>query len=510
MWKKLFSSLVPRNGTYPEQSSSEDIKLKDENIPSNLKGTLDIFKSIYSIPDNRDAKIRVLKIREWNKKAAVLFISTITDVKVVEERIIEPLLLNKDSQNKLEDIVTTQTFNSLSVIKDILVEINRGNSVLFVDGHPQGYIFDTSSFQSRAIGIAESEVILKGPKEAFIEKAAINISLIRKKIRNENLVVESMVVSKRSKNEVFMMYVKDLASDELVQSIKDRLDSIDADAIQNLGLLEQYVEDRKTSLFPTVLYTERPDRAASFLEDGNVILLMDNSPSSLVLPVTFWSFFHNPEEHYLRFPYGNATRALRMIALFIAIFTSSIYISITNYHAEMIPPDLLLAIASTREKVPFPVAIEIFMMEIAFELIREAGLRVPSPIGPTIGIVGALILGQAAVSANIISPIVIIVVALGGLSSFSVSDISMNYAIRLIKFLFIFAASMFGIFGMTSLFIAGIYYMVSIKSFGVPYLSPKSPGFISSGDTIFRRIISNERFRPGYLKPKDIVKKGRG
>jgi spore germination protein KA len=222
MWKKLFSSLVPMNGSYPEQSSSADIKLKEENIPSNLEITLDIFKSIYSIPDNRDAKIRELKIREWDKKAAVIFISTITDVKVVEERIIEPLLHNKDSQNKIEDIVTTQTINSLPVIKDVLTEINRGNTVLFVDGHPQGYIFDTSSFQSRAIGIAESEVILKGPKEAFIEKAAINISLIRKKIRNENLLVESMTVSKRSKNEVFMMYVFETRPHKYFQYMTNR------------------------------------------------------------------------------------------------------------------------------------------------------------------------------------------------------------------------------------------------------------------------------------------------
>lgn len=172
----------------------------------------------------------------------------------------------------------------------------------------------------------------------------------------------------------------------------------------------------------------------------------------------------------------------------------------------MIPPDLLLAIAATREKVPFPAIIEIIMMEIAFELIREAGLRVPNPIGPTIGIVGALILGQAAVQANIVSPIVVIVVALGGLSSFAIGDISMNFAIRISKFLLIISAGFLGIFGMTAFFSLGLIYLVSIKSFGIPYLSPLTPKYISSDDTIFRRVLQNEVFRPGYVKPKELEK----
>lgn len=502
--------LTPRNTPYTEVPSNEIIALKEKELNGDIEETLKTFQKLYSIPDNRDAKIREFVIPAINKKAAVLFISTISDTKDMEERVIKPLLLNTDSSIEMNQVIQSQTLSELKFIKDVLTEVNRGNTVLFLEDKAVAYVMDTADFQARSIGVAEDEVILKGPKESFIEKAAVNISLIRKKIRNENLVVESITVSKRSHNDVFIVYIKDLVNDELLKDVKKRLSEIDADAIQNISLLEQYIEDRKYSLFPTLLYTERPDRATSFLEDGHIVLLMDNAPSSLVLPATFWSFFHTSEEHYLRFPYGNATRALRLAALCIALFTSSIYISITNYHAEMIPPDLLLAISSTREKVPFPVFIEILMMEFAFELIREAGLRVPSPIGPTIGIVGALILGQAAVQANIISPIVIIVVALGGLSSFSVSDISMNYAARLTKFMFIFSAGMFGIYGMTAMFIVGVFYLVSIKSFGVPYLAPKSPGFISSGDTIFRKLITSERLRPGYLKPKDIVKKGRG
>ncbi|RKJ29946.1 spore germination protein, partial [Butyricicoccus sp. 1XD8-22] len=276
------------------------------------------------------------------------------------------------------------------------------------------------------------------------EDVAANISLIRKKIRNENLVVESVTISKRSNNELYIVYMKDLVNDKLLKDVKNKLNSLDVNAIQNLSVLEEYIEDSNKSLFPTILSTERPDRTVSFLEDGYIALLMNNSPDSLILPATFWSFYHNPEDHYLRFIFGNFIRLLRFLALLITLFVSAFYIAATNYHVEMIPSDLLLAISATREIIPFPAIIEILLMEIAFELIREAGLRVPNPIGPTIGIVGALILGQAAVDANIVSPLVVIIVALSGLCSFAVGDISLNFSIRLVRFLFIFSAALFG------------------------------------------------------------------
>ena len=325
--------------------------------------------------------------------------------------------------------------------------INSGSAALFVEGDTQCYVFETTEIKSRGIESSQNEVIVKGAKEAFTEKIIDNISLIRKKIKNENLIVESTVISKRSRNDVFLVYEKDLVNEELLQTIKDKLATIDSHSIIDLSILEQYLEERPRSLFPTILYTERPDRAASFIQEGHIILLMENSPSSLVLPATFWTMFHSPEDHYLRVPYGNFIRILRLFALFVSVFTSSFYLAVTNFHVGMIPPDLLMAIAGTRERVPFPSILEVLLMELAFELIREAGLRVPSPIGPTIGIVGALILGQAAVQANIISPIIIIVIALSGLSSFIIIDISMNFAIRITRFLFILASGFIGIYG---------------------------------------------------------------
>ncbi|RKQ15604.1 spore germination protein [Oceanobacillus bengalensis] len=482
-------------------------KDNSEKIDSELTKTVNIFKTIYSYPDNQDVTIRNIHINGLNKDGALLFISTITDTKVIDEYVIEPLLKNQDSEVKIDDLVSVPSISKTTAIADICTEVNNGSAVLFVDEETQAYILNASNFESRGIEKPENETVVKGPKEAFIEKASTNISLIRKRIKNENLVVETQTVSKRSNNVAYIVYIKNVTNDDIVDKVKSRLHTMDVDAVQNLSLLEQYIEESHVSIFPTVLNTERPDRAVSFLEDGYVVLLMDNSPDSLVVPATFWSFYHTSEDHYLRLPYGNFTRVLRLFALFVTLFTSALYVAVVTFHVEMIPPDLLLAIASTRELVPFPALFEVLLMEIAFELIREAGLRVPSPIGPTIGIVGALILGQAAVEANIVSPIVVIVVALGGLSSFAIGDISMNFAIRLSRFIFVIAAGVFGMYGMVALFTLGVFYLVSIRTFGVPYLAPMTPTYKSSKDTIFRKMLQNEIFRPGYMKPKDMKKK---
>ncbi|RFU66397.1 spore germination protein [Peribacillus saganii] len=508
IFKRILKKIKTPTPNPPEVSSHGDIALKKQNIKETLDQNLKIFKYLYTVPDNVDVKIREITIPSLNRNAAILYIASISDVIDIEERILHPLLHHSDGSGKIENIVSAQTLKTAQKIEDIVNEVNGGVTALFVDGDRQCYLMEMQNFQSRSIGMAENEVVLKGPKESFTEKAIINISLVRKLIRDENLVAERTVISKRSNNGLFMLYVKDLVNDELLNEVKSRISKLDLAAVHSISFVEQLIEERKSSLFPTVLYTERPDRASAFLEEGHIVLMLDSSPACLIVPTTFWAHFHNPEEHYLRYPYGNFTRLLRFLALFIALFISPLYVAIANYHSGMIPPDLLLAIAATREKVPFPAIIEIIMMEFAFELIREAGLRVPSPIGPTIGIVGALILGQAAVQANIISPLVIIIVALGGLTSFAINDVNLNYTVRLMKFIFIFAAGILGVYGLTASFILCLFYMVSIKSFGVPYLAPYTPTYRSSEDIVTRKRIGSERFRPGYLKPKDSIKKG--
>lgn len=462
----------------------------------------------YSYPENIDFIVRELVLYPYRKKVAIFFVPSLANTSVIDEEIIKPLILGENTSHThdIASMVSGSAIKKETVIKKAIKEVNTGDTLLLIEGDRTSYIVKTATVEGRSVEKPQNETTLMGPKEAFNEKASTNISLIRKKIRSEDFMVEQMVIGKRSNNEVYLVYNRELVGEKLLKEVKERIQSIDKDAVQNLSLLTQYIEDRKSSLMPTILQTERPDRAVSFIEDGYIAVIMNNSPFSLVLPATFWSFYHSADDHYLRFFYGNFTRFLRMIAMFITLFVPAIYIAITNYHVEMIPTDLLLAIAGAREKVPFPAILELLIMELSFELIREAGVRVPTPIGPTIGIVGALILGQAAVEANIVSPIVVIVVALTGLSSFAIGDVNLNYAIRIARFIFLLASSLFGIFGMVGIFILVLSYLSVMKSFGVPYLAPLTPNYQSSNDTIFRRMLKNEHLRPAYVKTTDLTK----
>jgi spore germination protein KA len=272
-------------------------------------------------------------------------------------------------------------------------------------------------------------------------------------------------------------------------------------------MLEQYLDEHPYSLVPSALNTERPDRACAFLLEGHVILIMDNSPAALVMPITIWSLLHSAEDHYMRWAYSNFMRVIRLLALFVAVMTPSVYIAVATFHEEMIPTDLLLAIAATREQVPFPALLEVLLMEFAFELVREAAVRVPTVIGPTIGIVGALILGQAAVEANIISPILVVIVAMTGISSFTIPEPSLNFAVRITRFILLFAAAFMGFFGIALVIACMLAYLTTYTSYGVPFLSPLTPYYRSSADMILRMPLHKERFRPENLRPRDLIRK---
>ncbi|WP_428912292.1 spore germination protein [Niallia sp. Krafla_26] len=496
-YKRQINNEMPDEGANPEKGTF---------FSGDLQNDIPHINQLYSYPENIDFVLREFTIQTIGKKAALFYIPSLTDEQLIDGGIIKPLITKDKDILDVPSSISVTAVREEKEVEKAIKDLNTGDTLLMVEGQTHAYIIKTAKVAGRSVEKPQNETTLLGPKESFNEKAEVNISLIRKRIRNEDFIVEKMTIGGRSNNEVFIIYNKELASEKVLGEVKGRIRSIKKDAVQNLSLLIQHIEDRKISLVPTILQTERPDRAASFIEDGHVIVIMNNSPFALVTPATFWSFYHTADDHYLRFIYGNVTRFLRIIAMFITLFTPSIYIAITNYHMEMLPTDLLLAIAGAREMVPFPAILELLLLELAFELIREAGLRVPTPIGPTIGIVGALILGQAAVEANVVSPIVVIIVALTGLSSFAISDVHFNYMVRTVRFGFLLAAGLFGIFGMIGCFMVCLIYLTTLKSFGVPYLAPLTPNYKSSGDTIFRKILTNERLRPEFTKTKDLSK----
>ncbi|GAA0290708.1 spore germination protein KA [Gracilibacillus halotolerans] len=487
----------------PTKKEKEDQKLP---IHPTLTENIDKMKQLFSYDINKDFSMRTLTIQQDQKKGCLFYYGSIVDGAMINEHIIKPLFENKG--DSIKNIVTIENVEETTEFKTVIQNINSGKAMLFVDGEGIAYAMDVAKFEHRNVAKSENESVIKGPQDAFTESLNVNLSLIRKQLHSKHLINEGIQIGEKSVSEVNILYVKDLVNDDILNNIKERINDINADTVRNLEVLEQYLEERPYSLIPTMLYTEKPDRAASYLEDGFIVLLMDSSSACLIVPVTFWSFFHSPEDRYLRFLYGNASRIIRLCCFFLTSLVSATFVAITNFHSEMIPPDLLLAITASRERVPFPLIIEILLMELAFEIIREAGLRIPNPLGPTIGIVGALILGQAAVEANIISPIIVIVVALSGLSSFALSEVNINFTVRLMRFIFIIAGGFFGMLGLTGAFLLFFMYTASVRSFGVPFFSPMSPHFISSNDTIFRSTIQKEKYRPDYIKPKDIQKKG--
>lgn len=462
---------------------------------------LDKIKELYSYPLNEDFKIRELFIEQQRKRVFIVYLSPIIESQKLRESVINPLINMKENTH-IPSILHSEEVRKIDSLQDGVMAINNGSALIMEEEQEIGYAVDLAKFEARSIGTPQNENTVKGPKEGFTESLNMNVSLIRKRLRSEHLISEKIPINRPGTEFATLLYLNHIANDEIIRTIRNQISHIEVDYILNIEKLEQLLEERPYSLFPSILYTERPDRAVSYLEEGHVVIMNGSSSACLITPATFWSFFHTGEDHYLRFLYGNFSRLVRIFGLFITLFTSALYVGITNFHHEMLPPDLLLAIASTREKVPFPVVVEVLVMEFSFELIREAGLRIPSPLGPTIGIVGALILGQAAVQANIVSPIVVIVVALSGLASFTISDISMNFSLRLLRFLFIFSSGILGIYGVGVSFLAFICYLTSLKSFGVPFLAPLTPYYPSSKDTLFRRIFEREELRPNFVFPK--------
>lgn len=480
---------------------------------TNLEQNLTLIKKSFIVPTNKDLNIRNIYIKSLKCDGALVFIDVMVDSKIIEKEIIDPLLSvvtlhsGGDDLSKLEkEVLTVKELERLSSLDDITSSILKGNTILLVQGISECLSLSTTGFEHRAVEKPTNENVLKGPKEAFVESAKTNISLVRRQVKYETLITENLSVGKKEIDTVYMMYIDDVVDKDIVNDVKNRLAKIDSEFIQNLSMLEQYIEERSYSLIPTVLYTERPDRASSFLHEGHIILIMNNSPSCLVVPVTFFAFFHTGEDQYERWSYGNFIRLIRVFSFFIALMVPALYVAITNFHQEMIPTDLVLAISGTRETLPFPAVIEVLLMELSFELIREAGTRIPTSIGPTIGIVGALILGQAAVEANIVSPILVIVVALTGLSSFAIPDISFSYMIRITRFILILFAVTFGFLGISTFLAMMIAHLVSINSFGVPFLSPLAPHYRSSKDLIVRAPVWKQWVRPFNLHPKDKTK----
>ena len=490
---------------------------KQEPLFKDLAKNRGLLEEIFDLPTNQDIIVRDFLIPSLDRKALIIYVDGLADRNTQSFAILQPLMVLSpgEAENVKEPIILAyeklvpgHQVEKTKDLKDVINGVLDGSSILLIDGSDQALVIETKGWEHRGVDRPNNEPVVRGPQESFVENFRANTASVRRYIRDPKLITEIFRVGKRSQTLVAVMYIKDIANPDLVEEVKYRIQSISetVDFIPETGTLEEYLEDHPKSLIPQMLSTERPDRLGAYIREGHVGLVMANSPFSLVIPTTFTIFIHSAEDYYLRWPFGNFIRFIRASAIFIALMMPSLYIAIVNYHQEMIPPDLLMAMTAAREAVPFPAIAEILFMEFSFELIREAGVRIPSIIGPTIGIVGALILGQAAVSASIVSPILIIIIAITALASFVVPNYNASFAVRILRFIFVILAGFLGFFGIAFGVFLLVLHLVTINSFGIPFMTPITPYKPKNKDRVIRPRDYDQPYRPIYLRPLDWIR----
>ena len=504
--KASYQFSLPANHEKNTAQDNKQISDESSNVFTNLDKNLDYIKTKYNLLINSDIVTRefILNARGKQYKAFLLYIDGMVDSQILNDFVLEPLMMrNKNNlfNNEQNRVISESSTNNITVRKvkkfnladyvenclipqnnlkhqssfeDIFSGVNSGNCALFVDTLNVAFDIDVKGFKQRSIDKPENEIVIKGSHEAFVENIRTNTSLLRRFTNNENLIVEGLEVGKITKTKCAVCYMQNIANSDLVAEVKYRINNLDVDSILSSGQLEQLISDNNSLALPKAISTERPDNAVQHLLEGRVVVLVNGSPYALILPAIMIDFLTSPEDRNLKSIFANFLRAIRIICSFFALLLPGLYVSITSFHIEIIPTELLYSILAAREGVPFPIIFEILIMEISFEIIREASLRVPSAIGSTIGIVGALVIGQAAVSAGIVSPILIIIVAITALSSFAIPDYTFSFHLRVFRFLFILLGYAAGFLGIgTGLFVY-ICMICDMQSFGVAYSTPYS------------------------------------
>ncbi len=389
----------------------------------------------------------------------------------------------------------------------IIADLNEGltavldaGALLLIDGDERMMTFSISAYQTRSVDEPPNESVIRGPREAFIEDLEINLTLLRRRLKIKDFKNEAIIIGTKTKTDIVIAYVDGLCKQELVKEVKRRLSYFDIDSVLGSSYLEESIEDNPYSPFPQIQYTERPDVVAAALLEGRVALFVDGTPMTLIVPVTLPMLLQSPEDYFQRFIAATWIRWIRYLFTFISLLLPSLYIAITTFHPEMIPPQFLRTIASSREIVPFPAFFEAFMMELAFEALREASVRIPKSIGQAVSIIGALIIGTAAVEAGIVSATMVIIVSLTGIASFIIPHFDLGLSFRLLRFPIMILASLFGLYGIACGLILIYVHLINLESFGIPYLSPLTPLVEADlNDTIVRAPWYSMRKRPLQL-----------
>ena len=488
-----------------------------EYLSKKLNENVDNFKNIFK--DCGDISFRFIEIGNDKKlQACLIFSDGLIDKYLLSEYGIQLLLSSSENEDfdlskvkkGLLDFISKEAIAIPEVdengkVDEIVNSILSGETILLVDGVAEALILSTRGWPTRGIGEPETETVVRGPRDGFSETLKINITLVRRRVKDPQMKVKVVDIGRRSKTNIAILYIEDIVNPEILDELNRRLNSIDIDAIIDSAVLEHLIEDNYLSPFPQIENTERPDTVASSIYEGRVAILVDNTPFALIIPATLGTLLQSAEDYYSRWTISSFVRILRLIAFFLATLSPALYIAITSFHPGLIPTKLTYFVAASRINVPFP-AVEAFLMEITMEILREAGTRISGPIGTTIGIVGGLIIGQAAVEAGIVSPLMIIIVAITTISAFALTSYELASGLRICRFGFMILAAIFGLYGIMLGILLLSTHLANLNSFGIPFTSPYSGLGIEEGDlkdTLIKAPVQELELRPKFTFTKN-------
>ncbi|GAA0177773.1 spore germination protein [Clostridium sediminicola] len=478
-----------------------------KEISTSVDNNISYMKEI--LKDNSDIVYREFIVQKW--KAAFVYIDGMGDKLLLDEFVLFPLMKNNIIFNSPEEIKDRiLSVSDLREVDDLSKGIDAmlsGDTLMIIEELNIAYVIATRLWPARGVSEPSGETVVRGSREGFTETVRFNTALVRRRIRDTRLRMIPSSIGERSKTDVVVTYISDLVNEEVLQELNKRMEKINIDAVLDSGYIEQLIEDDIYSPFPQVQSTERPDVVAAALFEGRTAILVDNSPFALIIPATLNNIIQSPDDYYQRWVHSTFVRLFRYFALFFSLILPALYIAVTSYHTGIIPTKLAYSIAASREGVPFPAFVEVLIMEISLGLLIEAIVRLPRPIGATIGIVGGLIIGQAAVSAGIVSPIMIIIVAITTITEFVASNYAVTSALRMVRLGLIAGAAVIGLYGIVIGVILLMIHLIRLKSFGVPYLAPGVKShFDDQKDFILRAPLKYLKKRPIYMNSRDRIR----
>lgn len=489
-----------KQGSGSNKNIHDSGQFNSKNTPESSKPLSRSLKDNLTILKQRMGHSTDFILRSWNDEQgdaalAASYIDGLIDqqllTKLLEdltEAIRDGSLPNQSAETWLVDYAPIGNITPLNDEEELVNAILDGQVTVIVEGSSKAFATSISGGAKRAVEEPTSQTVVRGPKEGFTEDISTNIALLRRRIKSTDLSIDSRSIGEYTQTKISVAYIKGIADPNVVREISKRLDSIKTDSILESGYIEEYIQDGVWSRFPTMLNTERPDAVAGGLLEGLVAIFVDGTPFVLVAPVTFFRFIASSEDYYQRYDLATFLRFIRTASFFLALLLPSIFIATTTFHQEMLPTTLLITLAAQRENTPLPALLEAIVMELTFEVIREAGIRMPRAIGPAISIVGALVLGQAAVQAGLVSAAMVIVVSFTAICNFVLPSINMAAAIRLLRFALMLLAGTFGLYGVLAGLIPILVRLVSLDSFGVPYMMPLAPFIKGNMKDLFVRV----------------------